>query len=119
MTNSARAFRHPVLDSIGFPYPAYLGTVVRHTAVMWALVRLLFFVILAGGAGLSAALHPTWSTRIFLIAFTAFLVWWDRRRSHELLLHANLGARPGWFWAASLVTAAVLEGAMRLLRPVF
>jgi hypothetical protein len=104
-----------VPDSIGIPYPPYLWIVVRHSVVMWLLVRLMVSVLFAFGAGLSAVLHPAGTTRIFIIVITAFLVWWDRRRSHELLLHANLGAWPGWFWAASLLTAAVLDGATQTL----
>jgi hypothetical protein len=77
---------------------------------MWTLVRLMVAFLAPG--------QPAWPTRILVIACTAFLVWWDRRRSHELLLHANLGASPGWFWAASLLTATVLDGALQTLLSV-
>ncbi len=49
------------------------------------------------------------------MALAAFLVWWDRRRAHELLLPANLGAWPGWFWTASLLTALVLDVGVQAL----
>jgi hypothetical protein len=36
-------------------------------------------------------------------------------RSHELLLHADLGASPGWCWAASLLTACAMDAAVQAL----
>lgn len=103
------AHRRLVAQSLGFPYPRYLWTVVRQSALVWVLARLLFFFILWLAGGISVALHPTLMTRLLLVAVTALLVWWDRRRAHELLLPANLGVWPGWFWAASLFTASMLD----------
>lgn len=99
---------------LGFPYPPYLRRVVRRSARLWMLLRLVGLVLGAVG-DLPGALHPPWTTHASLVALTAVLVWWDRRRAHELLLHANLGARPGWFWAASILTATVLDAATQAL----
>lgn len=110
---------HQVAVSLRLPYPPYLWKVVRRSAVMWLLVRcmyaltlmaaLAFLGVLAPAEGIALVLYPPWSTRILLVVITAFLVWWDRMRSHELLLPANLGAWPGWFWVASLLTALVVD----------
>ncbi|MQA92677.1 MAG: hypothetical protein GEU90_21050 [Gemmatimonas sp.] len=116
---------HLAVDSIGLPYPRYLGTVIRRSVLVWLLVRITYVVVLMAGVlsfgllslpeGISAGLHPAWTIRVFLVMVAAFLVWWDRRRSHELLLHANLGAAPGWFWTASLLTALVLDVAIQAI----
>ncbi len=74
-----------------------------------------FLGLLAPAEGIAEVLYPAWPTRILLVAFTAFLVWWDRRRAHELLLPANLGAWPGWFWIASLLAALVVDIAVQAL----
>jgi hypothetical protein len=104
--------------SLRLPYPPYLRKVVRRSAGMWLLVRIAYVMVLVAGAGLfglppaeviALALHPVWAGRVVLVALAAFLVWWDRRRSRELLLPANLGAWPGWFWTASLLAALVLD----------
>lgn len=108
MRNST-AFRRVAVQSLGLPYPRYLWLVVRQSALVWVLARLLIFVLLWMAGGIVTALHPTLTTRAFLVAITAFLVWWDRRRAHELLLPANLGAWPGWYWVASLFTASTLD----------
>jgi uncharacterized iron-regulated membrane protein len=71
--------------------------------------------LLGPAEGRVAALHPTWLTRAILVALTAFLVWWDRRRAHEVLLHANLGTRPAWFSGAALLTASVLDVAVQIV----
>jgi hypothetical protein len=83
--------------------------------LIWLLVRVLILVLLAATADISVALHPGWTTRAFLVVATALLVWWDRMRSHELLLHADLGASPGWCWAASLLTACAMDAAVQAL----
>jgi hypothetical protein len=110
--------QHRAAVSIRLPYPPYLWKVVRRSAVMWLLVRCAYagvlmaalaFGLLPPAAGIAEALHPAWPTRILIVALTAFFVWWDRKRSHELLLPANLGAWPGWFWTASLLTALVVD----------
>lgn len=98
------------------PYPPYLWTVVRRSALLWVLVRLMFsFVLLLATKDLTVALHQNWITHIVLVAVVAFLVWLDRKNSHELLLPANLGASSGWFWIASGLTAAVLEMTTQIL----
>lgn len=105
---------------LGFPSPSYLWKVVLQSARLWVLARLLIFAILWLATGdPTIGLFPTWTTRAFVVAVTGLLVWWDRKRSHELLLHANLGASPGWFWAAALLTASVLDVAVQLLLGVF
>jgi hypothetical protein len=96
-----------VVESMRLPYPPYLWKIVRQSAILWILVRLLTF-----------ALHPAWITHVSLVALVACLVWWDRRRSHEMLLPANLGAPSGWFWAASIITATVLSIATATLLAV-
>jgi hypothetical protein len=101
--------------ALGLPYPPYLWLVVRQSALLWVLARVLILVLLTATADVSVALHPGWTTRAFLVVVTALLVWWDRRRSHELLLHAVLGASPGWFWAASLLTACAMDAAVQAL----
>jgi hypothetical protein len=84
--------------------------------VIWLLVRVLIALVLfLASEDASAPLHPGSTTRAFLVAVTALLVWWDRRRSHELILHAELGASPGWFWAASLLTACAMDLALQAL----
>jgi hypothetical protein len=102
--------------ALGLPYPPYLWLVVRQSALLWVLARLLISLVLfLATMDDSAALHPGWITRAFLVLATALLVWWDRRRSHELLLHSVLGASPGWFWAASLLTACAMDAAVQAL----
>ncbi|HVH12160.1 MAG TPA: hypothetical protein VM759_03860 [Longimicrobium sp.] len=91
---------------------------IRHSAGIWLLVRVayvgvlmaaMFVGLLPEAEGTVLVLHPTWMTRGLLVALTSILVWLDRSRSSELLLPANLGAWPGWFWTASLLTALVLD----------
>ncbi|HET8654496.1 MAG TPA: hypothetical protein VFL93_03095 [Longimicrobiaceae bacterium] len=99
--------------ALRLPYPGYLAVVVRRSAVTWLLVRLFCFIVL--GVILSdfsaSVRQPTWGV-------PALLVWLDRRRFHELLLHANLGASELWFWAASLATVFALDTAAAIvLRP--
>lgn len=122
------ATRHRVVVSIGLPHPPYLRKVIRRSAGMWLLVRftyivvlmlgVLFFGLLPFAEGIDSALHPPWVTRTVLVAVTAFLLWWDRRRFRELLFYANLGTHPGWFWAASLLTASVLDIVVQTLLDV-
>ena len=111
-----------VAASIRLPYPPYLRKVIRHSVVIWMLVRSAYAVVLVWaelygllppGAGMDEALHPAWAARALLVAGAALLVWWDRQRAHELLLPANLGVWPGWFWTASLLTALVLDVAVQ------
>lgn len=101
--------------ALGLPYPPYLWLVVRQSMVIWLLVRVLILLLLAAATDVSIAPHPGFTTRAFLVVVTALLVWWDRRRSHELILHAELGASPGWFWAASLLTACAMDLAIQAL----
>lgn len=111
-------FRHPGAASLRLPYPPYLRKVIRRAVGMWILIRIAYvFVVMAAmmfaliefEQGIAAALHPHGAMRAVLVAMAAVLVWWDRRRSHELLLPANLGAWPGWFWTASLLTGLALD----------
>jgi hypothetical protein len=105
--------------SMGLPYPPYLWKVVRRSAGIWLLARIAYAVVFVAGAAflgvlsrdevIALVLHPLWTMTTVLVALAAVAVWWDRRRAHELLLHANLGAWPGWFWTASLLTALVLD----------
>ena len=90
--------------SLKLPYPGYLQTVVRKSAVMWLLVRFILFAffLFVMGAGIAAVLQPTWG-------LPALLVWLDRKQAHEQLLHANLGASEGWIWAVSLLTVFALD----------
>ena len=114
---------HHVAVAIRLPYPSYLWKVVRRSVVMWLLVRsayagvimaaVAFLGLLTPAEGIAEVLHPAWPTRILLVALTAFLVWWDRMRSHELLLPANLGAWPGWFWTGSLLAALMMDIAVQ------
>lgn len=110
--------------SLRLPYPPYLRKVIRRSVAMWILVRIAYaFVLMAAvmfgllsfADGLAGALHPLWATRVVLVALAAFGVWFDRSRSHELLLPANLGAWPGWFWTASLLTGLVLDVGIQTL----
>jgi hypothetical protein len=112
------------LTAIRLPYPPYLWQVIRRSAGIWLLVRIAYVGLMAAAAAVGLVppaefipliLHPTWATRAFLVALAAVLVWWDRRRSHELLLPANLGAWPGWFWTASLLTALALDVGLQTL----
>jgi hypothetical protein len=113
--------QHNLAASLRLPYPSYLWKVVRRSVVMWLLVRIAYAgVIMAAVAyglippeGIAEVLHPVWPTRILLVALTAFFVWWDRRRAHELLLPANLGAWAGWFWTGSLLAALVVDVAVQ------
>jgi hypothetical protein len=110
--------------SIRLPYPPYLRKVIRRSVAMWILVRIAYVGVLlaAAASGLlppdeavALVLHPLWPTRAVLVALAAHLVWWDRRLAHELLLPANLGAWPGWFWTASVFTALVLDVVVQAL----
>lgn len=109
---------HQVAVSIRLPYPPYLWKVVRRSVVMWLLVRTAYAGVLMAAVtvgllspaeAIEGVLYPAWPIRILLVALTAFFVWWDRMRSHELLLPPNLGAWPGWFWTASLLVALVVD----------
>lgn len=100
-----------VIVPSNWPYPPFLARVVLRSALMWLLLRLLSFAALWLTAGVPIALHPNLATGLFLIALTTVLTWWDRRRSRELLLDANLGTSPIWFWTASALTAASLQAA--------
>jgi hypothetical protein len=97
-------------DALRLPYPGYLLRVIRMSAGMWFLVRLLAFLVvaLATHLGLTAAIQATYG-------IPALLVWIDRKRSHELLLHANLGASELWFWGVSLVAVFALDFAANAL----
>lgn len=114
-----------MVASIRFPYPLYLLVVVRRTVGIWLLARIAYGVVLLAGMAffnlipsaevIDLVLHPAWPARALLVALGAGLVWWDRKRFHELLLPANLGAWSGWFWTASLLTALVLDVAIQTL----
>jgi hypothetical protein len=72
---------------------------------MWLLLRLLAMLVLLWVGGIvpsEAAAFPSFG-------LPALLVYLDRIRSHELLLHANLAASEGWTWAASLLAALTLD----------
>lgn len=107
------------------PYPPYLWQVTRRSLGIWVLVRSAYVVVLLVGVaffgllpfaeGTTLALHPALATRAMLIVLSAVLVWWDRRRSQELLLPANMGAWSGWFWTASLLAALILDVALQAL----
>jgi hypothetical protein len=112
--------RHLTAASIRLPYPPYLRKVIRRSMAMWILVRIAYVmafmaaaaflgVLLSPAELIALVVHPPWATRLGLVAFAALLVWWDRKLAHELLLPANLGAWPGWFWTASLLSALVLD----------
>ena len=117
------------MAALGLPYPPYLRKVIGRSAGIWLLIRCMYVVLLMVGVsffnflpvaeGVASAMHPSGGTRIVVIAVTAFLTWWDRKRFHEVLLYANLGAHPGWFWAASLLTASVLDMLVQALLGVF
>ena len=116
--------RHHVAVSLRLPYPPYLWKVVRRSAGMWVLVRMAYagtlmaavaFGLLPPADGIAEVLYPAWPMRILLVALTAFFVWWDRRRSHEMLLPPNLGAWPGWFWTGSLLAALVVDIAVQAI----
>ncbi len=111
-----RARRAFLAVRLRFPYPPYLREVIGRSVALWVAVRIMYVVVLlvgaasmARGEALGFALNPAWPTRMLLVALVASLVWWDRRRSHELLLPANLGTAPAWFVVASLATGAVLD----------
>lgn len=114
---------------VGLPYPPSLREVIRRSVWMWLLVRILsiavivaaaaFLDILPPGEAVAAALHPVWAIRAGLVALAAVLVWIDRTRFHELLLPANLGVWPGWFWIASLLAAGVMDVAVQTLLAAF
>jgi hypothetical protein len=117
--------RQSVTASIRLPYPPYLWRVIRRSVGIWLLARntyvvvlmvgVLFFNLLPLDEGLARVLHPGWATRAVLVTVATFVVWWDRRRSHEVLLPANLGAWSGWFWTASLVAALASDVAVQTL----
>jgi hypothetical protein len=114
---------HRLAASIRLPYPPYLWQVIRRSAGIWLLARSAYVVVLMAGVGffnllppsegIARVIHPGLATRAVLVALAAVLVWWDRRRSHELVLPANLGAWPGWFWTDSLLTALLLDLAIQ------
>jgi len=73
------------------------------------MIGVVVFSLLPLPEGVDYALHPAWLTRTVLVALTTLLVWWDRKRLNELVFSGNLGTHPVWFWAASFVTASVLD----------
>lgn len=116
--------RHLTAASIRLPYPPYLRTVIRRSVAIWLLVRIAYVIsfmavaaflrgILSPAEIIALVLHPPWATRLGLVAFAAVLVWWDRKLANELLLPANLGVWPGWYWTASLLSAQVLDVAVQ------
>lgn len=114
--------------SLRLPYPPYLRIVVRRSLWLWLLLRVahagaivlavIFFGFPTVAEAAAQAVRPTLVTRVVLVGLVAVLVWWDRRRSRELLLHANLAASPVWFVAASMVAALVAELAVEVLLAV-
>lgn len=58
-------------QSLAVPYPRYLWVVVRQSALLWVLARLLIFFLLWLAGGIVIALHPTLTTRASLVAVTA------------------------------------------------
>ena len=105
--------RAPIMSlahTLKLPDPGYLRTVLWKSAGMWLMIRLLLFAFFffVFQVGMSAVLQPTWG-------LPALLVWMDRRRSHEQLLHANLGASEVWFWSVSLLTVFTLDAAATAL----
>lgn len=117
----------PAAASLRLPYPPYLWKVVRGSAGLWPLVRIAYVGVLMAAAAsgllpvaeaIALVQHPLWATRIVLVVLTAVLVWGDRSRAHELILPANLGAWPGWFWIASLLTALVMDVAVQAVLAV-
>ena len=97
-------------QALRLPYPGYLWRLARMSAVMWLVVRVGVVVFLGLGLrmGPAALLQPTYGV-------PALLVWIDRKRSHEQLLHANLGASELWFWALSLAVVLLLDFAATAL----
>ena len=75
--------------------------------------------LLSPAEGIEKVLYPAWPMRILLVALTAFFVWWDRMSAHELLLPANLGAWPGWFWIASLLIAQMMDIVVQAILAAF
>jgi hypothetical protein len=96
--------------TLRLPYPGYLRIVLWKSAGMWLLTRMLLFAFFAivFQVGIAAALQPTWG-------LPSLLVWLERKRCHEQLLHANLGASELWFWAVSLLTVFTLDAAATVL----
>jgi hypothetical protein len=92
-----------------------IWVLARSADVVVLMAGVVFFGLLPLAEGIAQALHPGWATRAVLVVLAAVVVWWDRRRSHELLLPANLGAWSGWFWTASLLTALVMDMAVQTL----
>lgn len=103
------------MRSPGLPYPPYLWKVACRSALVWVPVRIAAFIVMWWADGFSAALHPVGGARAGIVVLTAYAVWWDRRIARELLLPANLGARPVWFWAASLLAAAAMDVVVQAL----
>ena len=101
------------------PHPPLLLRVIRVSVAFWLLLRVayvlvilvsvLYFEVLSSGEGVEAALQPVWPSRVLLVALTIFLVWLHRRAGHEHLLQADLGVRPVWFPAASLMAAGAAD----------
>jgi hypothetical protein len=92
----------PLVHSLRLPYPPYLRIIVRRSAVLWLLVRLLLVVALLPFVGREAVHQATWGVPVLL-------VWLDRRFFRELLLPANLAASELWFWGASLGVVGGLD----------
>lgn len=91
-------------------HPTYGWRIVRTSAVLWALIRLVLVLIswtflLATGASL------------VLIAAVVLLCWFDGRRFNEHLFHQNLGTPVSLGVTISFLIATTLEvGAMLLFR---
>jgi hypothetical protein len=98
----------PYIHTLRLPHPGYLRRVALRSALMWLGAKGILFLVLYPSSGLAAALQPT-------LGIPAVLVWLDRRRARELLLHANLGAEEAWIWAASLLMALALDAAATAL----
>ena len=84
--------------------PAYARRLVRTSALLWLLIRLALILV----SGSLVLLMPA---SLAVVVVTALLAWFDGRRFHEHLFHANLGT-PVWLGVLlSLATATVLEAA--------
>jgi hypothetical protein len=88
------------------PYPGYAWRVVRNSAILWLLLRLMLAgVLLLGGGPL--ALRASLLNSAVVTGLAALLVWLDARRFRETLFHANLGTHPA---SAPLLALGVAIG---------
>lgn len=90
------------------PYPGYAWRVVRNSALLWLLLRLMLALMLLL-AGVLTVPQVMELGRAIVAPLVPLLVWLEARRHRETLFHANLGTHPAWVPVLALGVVVGLE----------